>query len=277
MSGFLRPEHFAGKTVFITAGASGMGRCFATRCAEHGANVVIADIDADGARATAASLPSAIGIGCDVRASDQIEAARNEARHRFGEVDLVMSHAGITLPGPLTSFTDTDWTTILDLNVIGMARMLRAFAPDMMARGSGHFILTSSSLALIAGHPLSALAAPYIASKAAVIGLAQSAAIALAPHGVGVTLFSPDLTDTNFAKPPKSPQGAPRPTANLVQTARQTPEQAVDALFQALENGRFLASATPDFLRALEQQAKAGLDPLQLADLYAAPTSASIP
>lgn len=264
-----------GKTVVVTAGANGMGRCFAEHCGARGANVVIADIEADRARDVAATLLSAMGIGCDVRDAAQVEAARDAAIERFGGVDLVMSHAGITKAGPLTSFTDADWSAILDLNVVGMARVLRAFAPHMIERGSGHFILTSSSLALIGGHPLSALAAPYIASKAAVIGLAQSAAVAFAPHGVGVTLFSPDLTETGFAKrPPASADSAPPPAANLLQPTRQTPEQAISALARALDEGSFLASATPDFHHGLMRQAVADLDPLKLADLYSAPAAA---
>lgn len=257
---------FRGKTLFITAGASGMGRCFAEYAAGRGAHVAIADIDEAGAKALAASLPSAIGIGCDVGNSGQVDAARDRALEAFGAVDMVMSHAGITFPGPMEAATDEQWATILNLNVAGMGRVLRAFLPHLIERRSGHVILTSSSLALIGGHPLSALAAPYVATKAAVIGLAQAAAVALAPHGVGVTLFAPDVTDTGFARPPAG--APPRPAslpAGVAPIVKQRPEQAVAALIDALEQGRFLASATPDHERLLRHQADVLLDPLRMA------------
>jgi NAD(P)-dependent dehydrogenase (short-subunit alcohol dehydrogenase family) len=261
-----------GRTVFITAGANGMGFCFARRCAGRGANVVIADIDEAAAGDAAARLPSAISIGCDVRDTMQVERARDVAIARFGAVDLVLSHAGMTQAGPLDRFSDADWTNILDLNVIGMARVLRAFTPHMTERGRGHFILTSSSLALISGHPLSGFAAPYVASKAAVIGLAQSAAVALAPHGISVTLFAPDLTETGFAKGPPPDAAvpiAPSAAATLVPPLRQTPEQAVAVLMRALDDGAFLASATPRHEKLLREQVEAGFDPLAMAPAYA--------
>lgn len=260
--------NLAGKTLFVTAGASGMGRCFAEHVARRGGNVVVADVNSAAAEALAASLPSAIAVACDVADAAQVERARDLALDRFGSVDLVMSHAGITRPGAIDALSDDDWARVLDINVIGMARVLRAFTPQLMQRGSGHVILTSSSLALIGGHPLSGRTAPYVASKAAVIGLAQAAAVALAPHGVGVTLFVPDLTDTSFARPPA---GAPAPDpaiASLITQGRQSPEQAVEVLVEAIEQGRFLASATPDHAHLLKLQAEALLDPLALADAY---------
>lgn len=259
----------AGKTLFVTAGASGMGRCFAEHVAQAGGNVVIADVDIAASEKLAAALPSAIAVACDVGDDNQVDRARDLAIERFGSVDVVMSHAGITQPGALDELSDAVWTRVLNINVIGMARVLRAFTPHMIERGSGHVVLTSSSLALIGGHPLSGRTAPYVASKAAVIGLAQAASVALAPRGVGVTLFVPDLTDTGFAKPPAGLAPPPNPAiASLIGMDKQTPEQAVAILVEAIEQGRFLASATPDHARLLRRQAEVLLDPLALADEY---------
>ncbi len=259
---------FSGKTLFITAGASGMGRSFATHVAKAGGNVVIADIDGAAAQALAASLPSAIGLACDVADTGQVEHARDMALDRFGAVDLVMSHAGITGPGDIATLSDEAWERVLNVNVMGMVRVLRAFTPHLTERRSGHVVLTSSSLALISGHPLSGRTAPYIASKAAVIGLAQSTAVALAPYGVGVTLFAPDVTDTGFAKPPAGAPPLDPALARLIPRLRQTPEQAVAVLVEALAQGHFLASATPDHASLLQQQAQGLLDPRALADTY---------
>lgn len=262
---------FEGKTVVITAGASGMGRCAARRMSQRGASVVIADINAAAAEALAAELPSAVAVPCDVRVSEQVERARDVALDRFDAVDIVMSHAGIATAGLVHEIEESDWTRILDLNVTGMARVLRVFLPHMLERGSGHVIMTTSSLALLGGHPVSALAAPYIASKAAVIGLAQAVATAHGPQGIKVTLFAPDATDTGWT--PQLAGGAAaanagKIAASLPKYPRQTPEQAADALLAALDAGRFLASATPDYERLLRLQADALLDPAALTPEY---------
>lgn len=251
------------KTLFVTAGAHGMGRRFAEYVCANGGRVAIADKDWDAARALADTLPTAIAIGCDVSRVDQVEAAKDAAIGQFGQIDLVLSHAGITKAGPLSGFSDADWQEIFDVNVFGMARVVRAFASHFTERGGGHFILTSSSLALIAGHPLSALAAPYVASKAAVIALAQSAAVALNKSGIGVTLFAPDLTDTGFAKAPAGSE-TQVPASAVLNTSRQTVDDAIRVLVEALEEDRFLASATPGFAQQLSRQAQALLDPLTL-------------
>ena len=265
---------FEGKTVVITAGANGMGRHIARRMSERGANLVIADIDIDAATALAAELPSAIAVACDVASNAAVEHAHAVALERFSSVDVVMSHAGIGVAAAVHEFPDEEWTRLLDINVVGMARVVRAFVPDMVARGSGHVILTASSLALLGGHPVSALGGPYIASKAAVIGLAQALATTLVPQGVGVTLFAPDATATNFvptaigavAQAASAARATPGP--KIPAYSRQTPEQAAQGLMDALDAGRFLASATPDYERLLLLQAEAQLDPAALASAY---------
>lgn len=273
---------FEGKTVVITAGANGMGSCAAHRMSERGANLVVADIDIDAAATLASQLPSAVAVACDVRVNEQIEHARQVALDRFGAVDIVMSHAGIGIAAPLQETPDTDWMRVLDLNVVGMGRVVRAFVPHMLERGSGHLILTSSSLALLGGHPISGLAGAYIASKAAVIGLAQALATALTPQGVGVTLFAPDATATGFAPTrigsaarPSEAIGSSTVNPNEPAYSRQTPEHAADVLMQTLDAGRFLASTTPDYERLLRVQAEAQLDPAALAPEYVPPDTAN--
>ncbi|MCO4252138.1 SDR family NAD(P)-dependent oxidoreductase [Pseudarthrobacter raffinosi] len=262
---------FNGKTVVITAGASAMARCIARLMGGRGANLVIADIDMAAAEALAAELPSAVAAKCDVRSPEDIERVRDLTIDRFGPADIVMSHAGIGSAGLVQDISDEDWTRLLDLNVIGMARVIRAFLPDMLARESGHLILTSSSLALLPGHPVSVVAAPYITSKAAVIGLAQAIATAHRSQGIKVTLFAPDATDTGWAPEPARDAGRDKVreiVAGLPQYSRHTPEHAAEVLIAALDEGRFLASATPNHEQLLRLQADALLDPSAFAAVY---------
>ncbi len=260
-----------GKTVVITAGASAMARCIARSMSDRGANLVIADIDFAAAEGLAAQLPSALAVTCDVRSSADVEHVRDVTLERFGVADFVLSHAGIGAAALAYDFSEADWARLMDINVIGMARVIRAFLPHMLSRGSGHLVFTSSSLALLPGHPVSVLAAPYIASKAAVIGLAQAIATAHRGEGIEVTLFAPDATDTAWRPEPagdRETDAVRRIAGSLPRYSRDTPEHAAEVLLAALDEGKFLASATPDHERLLRLQAEALLDPSALADAY---------
>ncbi len=260
-----------GKTVVITAGASAMARCIARLMSDRGANLVIADIDLAAAEGLAAELPSALAVTCDVRSSADVEHVRDVTLERFGAADVVLSHAGISAAALAYDFSEADWARLMDINVIGMARVLRAFLPHMLSRGSGHLVFTSSSLALLPGHPVSVLAAPYIASKAAVIGLAQAIATAHRGQGIEVTLFAPDATDTGWRPEPAGDletDAVRQIVAGLPRYSRDTPEHAAEVLLAALDEGRFLASATPNHERLLRLQAEALLDPSALTDAY---------
>ena len=260
-----------GRTVVITAGASVMARRIAGSMSRRGANIVVADIDADAAEAWAAELPSGLAVRCDVGSGADVEHLRDATIDRFGAADIVLSHAGIGSAGLVYDIPEEDWTHLLDINVVGMARVLRAFLPHMLARESGHLVFTSSSVALIPGHPISLLAAPYIASKAAVIGLAQAVATAYGHRGIAVTLFAPEATETGWAPKPAGEHEADAVrdlAATLPRYARDTPEHAAEVLLAALDEGRFLASATADHERLLRLQADALLDPSVLASAY---------
>jgi NAD(P)-dependent dehydrogenase (short-subunit alcohol dehydrogenase family) len=260
-----------GRTVVITAGASAMARCIARSMSDRGANLVLADIDVAAAEGLAAELPSALAVRCDVRSSADVEHVRDVTLDRFGAADVVMSHAGISAAGLAYDISEGDWARLMDINVMGMARVLRAFLPHMLSRESGHLVLTTSSLALLPGHPISVLAAPYIASKAAVIGLAQAIATGHREQGIRVTLFAPDATDTGWAPEPageRETDAVRRIVTALPRYPRDTPEHAAEVLLAALDEGRFLASATPDHERLLRLQAEALLDPSALAPTY---------
>jgi NAD(P)-dependent dehydrogenase (short-subunit alcohol dehydrogenase family) len=263
-----------GKTAVITAGAHGIGRCVCERLAARGANVVIADIDAAAAVGLAQELGSpAVGMGCDVRSERDLAAVRDVALERFGTVDLLMNHAGVSVRGELEEVSIEDWTTLLDLNVLGMVRALRVFLPSMIEEGGGRVVFTTSSLALLSGNPVSALGVPYITSKAAIVGLAQSAAIYLEPHGISVTLFAPDYTDTAFAR--RSDEDRETSVASVVPYPPQQPEEAADVLMAALDRGAFLASATPRHSELLRLQADSLLDPGALSLEYNLPARPS--
>jgi NAD(P)-dependent dehydrogenase (short-subunit alcohol dehydrogenase family) len=176
----------------ITGGASGLGLALAYRCAAHGYAVAL--LDRDGARTEeeAAKLAAThgidtLGIAADVADIDAITAAATTIEGRFGRADLVISNVGVQLFGTVERLTDDEWRWVLDLNVIGSARVARAFLPLLRRSPRGRLAFTTSASVL---DPASHMAA-YQASKFAVWGLAETLRLELADDGIAVTVIFP--------------------------------------------------------------------------------------
>jgi NAD(P)-dependent dehydrogenase (short-subunit alcohol dehydrogenase family) len=192
---------FADQTAVVTGGASGIGRAIALELAGRGADVAIADINEARLESTVAELRAlgadAIGVRCDVTSDDDVDHLRDETVARFGRVDVLCNNAGVAVLGPPERAAMADWEWILQVNVLGLVRGVRAFVPAMVERGSGHVVNTAS----VAGTwAYTWDAAPYITSKFAAYGFSEALARRLRPHGVGVTVLCPGLVSTNLAE-----------------------------------------------------------------------------
>jgi NAD(P)-dependent dehydrogenase (short-subunit alcohol dehydrogenase family) len=176
----------------VTGGASGLGRALGERCAALGMDVVLLDLDGDRAADEATALAEAHGTTCvgervDVADAASVEAAVASIDARFGRADLVVSNVGVQLFGAVEEFTDDEWRWMLDVNVVGSARVARAFAPLLRKADRGRLAFTTSSSIL---DPASRLGA-YQASKFAVWGLAETLRLELASDGIGVSVILP--------------------------------------------------------------------------------------
>lgn len=192
---------FEGRTAVVTGGASGIGRGIALALAKRGANVAIADLHEARLAETVATLASlgveALGLRCDVTSDADVEAFRDETLRRFGRVDVLCNNAGVSVLGPPERVELEDWKWILDVNVLGIVRGVRAFVPAMVARGSGHVVNTASVAGIWA---YSWDASPYITSKFAAYGYSEAMARALRPRGVDVSVLCPGLVSTNLGE-----------------------------------------------------------------------------
>jgi len=179
-------------TAVVTGAASGLGRALAERCAALGMDVALLDLDGDRAAAEADALERAHGTTCvgdrvDVANPIDVNAAAASVEARFGGADLVVSNVGVQLFGAVETFTDDEWHWVLDVNVIGSARVARAFTPLLRAAEHGRLAFTTSSSIL---DPASRLGA-YQASKFAVWGLAETLRLELAEDDIGVSIIFP--------------------------------------------------------------------------------------
>jgi acetoin reductase-like protein len=191
-----------GKIALVTGGARGIGRAIALRFAREGADVAVADVNADGARSVAGEIEAtgrrALAIGVDVRDLSQIRAMVEQVVGQFGRIDVLANNAGVVRVEKMLDITEEHWDFVLDVNAKAVFFVMQAVARQMKDQAPaadglrGRIINTASIAAKPGGRPMFA---PYAASKAAVWSLTQSAAVALAPD-ITVNCVCPGIVDT---------------------------------------------------------------------------------
>ena len=187
------------KVAIVTGGAQGMGKAISLRYAGEGASVVIADRNLEGAEATAQQIEQGGGkaavVAVDVRDQAQVQAMIDAAVSQFGGLDILVNNAGVGKIIPFRETTEADWDFMFDINCKGLLWCSQAAARQMIEQGRGGKII---NLASQAGRRGEALVLAYCASKACVISMTQSMALALAPHKINVNALAPGIVDTPF-------------------------------------------------------------------------------
>ncbi len=130
-------ENLSGRTAVVTGAASGIGEAVALHLAAEGARVALLARRADRLRALAEKIRAeggqALAVTADVTDDASVEAARDQVRAEFGAVDLVVNNAGVMLPNPVDEGRLDEWRRMLDTNVTGVLRIIRAFTGDLVA------------------------------------------------------------------------------------------------------------------------------------------------
>jgi SDR family mycofactocin-dependent oxidoreductase len=197
-----------GRVAFITGGARGQGRSHALALAAEGADIVVADIAADlpvlgYPLATADQLAEtvklveeygvrAIGLQLDARETAQIDDAVARTVGEFGRIDILLANHGVIDFATVEQTSDEAWSTIIDTNLTGVFKAIRAVIPQMRQQRYGRIVATTSmgarNTAPNLGH--------YIAAKWGVIGLVKTTALEVAGDGITVNALAPGATET---------------------------------------------------------------------------------
>jgi NAD(P)-dependent dehydrogenase (short-subunit alcohol dehydrogenase family) len=256
----------------VTGGASGFGLALGRRCAALGMDVVLLDLDGERAAAEAATLGhehhvATAGLHVDVADAGSVEAAAAGVAERFAAADLVVSNVGVQLFGAVERFTDDEWRWVLDVNVIGSARVAQAFLPLLRQAEHGRLAFTTSSSVL---DPASRLGA-YQASKFAVWGLAETLRLELAGDGITVSVIFPSGMMSRHLETSEAAQPAHvrRPIAadddldamaasNPAMTAAlATPDDAAEGVIESILAGEPYAITHGDLAGAITGRAAA--------------------
>ncbi|MET7247927.1 glucose 1-dehydrogenase [Methylobacterium sp. EM32] len=187
------------KVCLITGAASlrGIGRATAKLFAQHGAKVVILDLDAGQAEEAARSLGEGhLGLACNVTDKAACQAAAAEVVARFGRIDVLINNAGITQPLKFMEIEPGNYDAVLDVNLRGTLYMSQAVVPQMRQQQSGSIVCMSSVSAQRGG---GIFGGPhYSAAKGGVLGLGKAMARELGPDTVRVNSITPGLIQTDI-------------------------------------------------------------------------------
>ena len=210
---------FARKVAVVTGGGSGIGRALALALAREGARIVVADVHegdaAETVRLVSAAGAEGLAVRTDVADRRQVEALADRVFDRYGTTHLLCNNAGVVVHGALESATWEDWQWVLGVNLWGVVHGLLAFLPRMIAGGEGgHVVNTASMAGLVASQGLGV----YNTAKYAVVGLSETLAKDLRPHGIGVTVVCPMGVATRIRE-----AGRNRPAA--LRNAPGTPDE----------------------------------------------------
>lgn len=197
------------KVALVTGAGSqvGFGKGIVTALANEGCDIIVCDIDIEGAEKTASDVKAmgrkAIALKVDITSRDEVKAAVDAAIKEMGRIDILVNNAGVgTKPVPFVESTEKDWDISININLRGTLYVTQAVLPFMIEQKSGKIVSMSSTVAL---SPM-ATAGVYGAAKAGVIIFTATLAKELEDVGINVNCIAPGLGNTNFHVASEFPQ-----------------------------------------------------------------------
>lgn len=191
------------KVALVTGAGSqiGFGKAIALALAQEGCDIIVNDLDLDGARQTAAEVEKlgrkSIAIKADVTKGADWDTMVKDALAKFSRIDILVNNAGgCTPPKPFLEMSDQDWDFDIDVNLRSTRNGTRALLPHMIENKGGKIVNVTSGAGIHGGMFTSG----YAAAKAGIIGFSLGVAKEAAPHGININCVSPGVADTGFAK-----------------------------------------------------------------------------
>lgn len=252
----------AGKTAFVTGGASGIGLEIGRYLMELGANVMLADLDATRLAEAEKELGNVSTVLCDVADAASVQAAADATIAKFSKVHIVVNNAGVSLAGAAGHLPMQDWRWIVDINLMGVVHGVEIFTPLIQAHGEGGYFINTASMA---GHLATPQLGAYTATKFAVLGLSETMRQDLADHNIGVSVLCPgwvktDINKAHVNRPSGNDGGnnADNPGMKMVSDAVEQglpPEHVAQWAVECMQAGRFYIFTHPSMRRWIQKRA----------------------
>jgi 3-oxoacyl-[acyl-carrier protein] reductase len=198
------------QVAIVTGAARGIGRATAVLLAEHGASVVIADVDVEGAEETASSLRDrsleAMAVAVDVSDVESVASMVRKTLGALGRIDILVNNAGIIDSKTALEVSEAEWDRVIDVNLKSAHLCSQAVTREMMKKGYGRIVNIGSVAGQVGGLKVGP---DYSASKAGVICLAKSYARFGAKYGINANAVAPGFIETDMNRGRDDPSEVP--------------------------------------------------------------------
>ncbi len=251
----MRPpvRDLAGKNVFVTGAASGIGRAVALQAASEGAVLHLTDIQADllaqvAEEAAAAGGRVALAEQADITDHDAVRRLAALATETSGAMDVVLNVAGIAIWGTVRGLEHEHWRSLVEVNLMGPIHVIEEFVPPMIDAGRGGQLVNVSSAAGIIAMPWHAA---YSATKFGLRGISEVLRYDLRRHRIGVTLVCPGGVDTGLVQTIRI-AGVDAQDRRFVRARKQfqrhavSPERAAEAIWKGVRRNRYWVYTSAD-------------------------------
>jgi len=232
-----------GKSAIVIGGARGIGEGVVEELVREGAEVILADTREDLARQVADRFPSRVeAFKANIASKADMEALAALTMKRFGKIDILCQVAGIYPVCILEDLPEEEWDLVLSVNLKGPFLAMRACLPHMKKAGYGRVILTGSITGSIVSWPEHSA---YASSKAGLVGLARTAAIECATHGITVNVIQPGNVDTENVRRERGPNHVAEMSLAVPMRRLATPADCGKAIvFLASEGASYITGTT---------------------------------
>jgi NAD(P)-dependent dehydrogenase (short-subunit alcohol dehydrogenase family) len=228
--------------ILVTGAASGLGLALVRQLSERGCRVLATDVHAE-THESLLALPGVEYLRLDVTQDVDWATARDWVVERWNGLDVLFNNAGVAAGGRIELTEMDQWQWIVDINLLGVARGCRTFAPMLKAQGHGHIVNTASAAGLV--HP--PRMTEYVAVKAGVVALSESLLHELAPYGVGVSVVCPTFFRTNLTESLRGKdESAQRSAAKLIDRSKLSADAIATAVLTGVEKGRHIVLTDRD-------------------------------
>ena len=246
-------ERIEGCGAVVIGGGSGVGRGTALGLGAVGAQVVVADIEADAAQAVADEIRAAGGRAVAARVDgtsrDSLGELADRAERELGSLHILSNNVGVHVDRPLPEATEAEWAWVIEFNLMSIVRAVDVFLPRLRRHGEpGHIVNTASMAALLASGPEKVFShlGMYTSTKHAILGYTEILRHELAPEGIGVSVLCPGMVLSNLGstsarnRPARhgGPFDEPGPVPDAVVAMSMKPEDVGPIVVRGIRGNR---------------------------------------